>query len=198
MNGTPALKNTLDYNAVRIAIVQAIQYVSGLDNDRVIVSEPEEDNEARPDKPYYSFKIIVPGARFGDDDKRNVPDNSGNPTQNWSSNGPRMMTVSFNTYGNSHEEAYNLMALWQAGLDEENTQALLRQSGIGVWKIGSVADLSALLNTGYEGRAQMDVTFGLVSSVTSNLGEIDTVPVQGTVTSDQGEQITISATDPVG
>jgi hypothetical protein len=104
------------------------------------------------------------------------------------------MTVSFNAYAGSHEDAYNLMALWQTGLDEENTQSLLRQAGIAVWLIGTVADLSELLNTAYEGRAQMDCTFGLAMNVTSDLGEILEVVVDGAITTDQNQVVNTTTT----
>lgn len=190
----PTLKLDLDYNVIRAVLIAQMMLVTGLDQNHVEEVEPEVPNQPRPTLPYMGLKIIVPGARFGDDDKRNIPDKNGNPTDNWNSGGPRMMSVSFKSYGTSHEEAYNLMALWQSALDEENTQAALRASGIGVWTIGAVADLSQLVNTAYEGRAQLDVTFGLAANVTSNLGEIDTVPVTGTVSTDQGTTGNISET----
>ena len=91
------------------------------------------------------------------------------------------MTVSFDAYAESHEDAYNLLSLWQTALDEENTQALLREAGIAVWTIGTVADLSALLNTGYEGRAHMDCQMGIAMNLQSDLGEIAKVPIAGQV-----------------
>ena len=190
-----ALKLDLDYNLVRKAIINAIQYSTGLDQNHVIVSEPESPNHPRPTSfPYMDMKITTPGSRYGDDTKQNVPDSNGNPTNIWASGGPRKMSVSFNAYAETHENAYNLMALWQTALDEENTQELLRAAGIAVWIIGTVADLSALLNTGYEGRAHMDCQFGLAMNLTSVLGEIDTAVVDGTVTTDQGNTVGVSVT----
>ena len=87
------------------------------------------------------------------------------------------MTVSFNCYGESHEEAYNYMQLWNSALDLENIQEDLRRAGIAVWVIGNVADLSQLLNTGYEGRAHMEVTFGIAVNLTSDLGAMESVDV---------------------
>lgn len=104
------------------------------------------------------------------------------------------MTVSFQCYGNSHEEAYNYMSLWQTSLDLQNIQEILRSAGIAVWTIGTVADLSSLLNTGYEGRANMDCTFGLAFNLESDLGAIETVPVQGTITTDQNKVVNTDQT----
>ena len=183
------VKSSLDYNQIRKAIAREIQKVTGLDNNHVVYLEAEAPNVPRPTNPYMGFKIISPGERFGDDSKQNIIDPvTGLPTNNWNSGGNRKMTISFNAYGTSHEEAYNYMSLWQAALDLENIQEDLRAFGIAVWVIGNVADLSALLNTGYEGRAQMDCSFGIAVNVQSNLGEIDSGAVEGTVNTNQNTQ----------
>ena len=106
------------------------------------------------------------------------------------------MTVEFNSYGRSHEEAYNYMALWQGSLDLSNIQADLRTVGIGVWIIGNVADLSQLMNTGYEGRAHMECTFGIAFNISSDLSYIETVVAEGTVQTDSGaNSISVTETD---
>lgn len=169
----------IDFNAIRTALVRQVQSVTGL---TTILSEPETQDERRPgvsgppSLPYFSLKILQPGAKSGDDDKRYVSNTT------WNSGGVRKMTVEFDCYGNSHEEAYNWMATWQTALDLEDVQMNLRMAGIAVWVIGDVADLSALLNTGYEGRAHLECTFGIAMNLQSDLGSIETVPIEGTVT----------------
>lgn len=184
----------IDYNAIRLAFVNTIMLTCNMDQNHVIIEEPETQNWPRPPKPYFSMKITTPAARFGDDTILNVNDAMGNPSTIWNSGGPRKMTVSFHCYGNTHEEAYNYMSLWQASLDLQNIQGILRETGIAVWIIGTVADLSSLLNTGYEGRAHMDCTFGLAFNLESDLGAIETVPVQGAVTTDQNVVVGIDTT----
>ena len=179
---TPAI----DYNIVRKTIISAIMMITNLDQNHVITEEPEVPNSPRPTLPYMSMKITTPGAKFSDDTKQNVLDSNGNPTDNWQSSGQRTMSVSFHAYGRSHEEAYNYMTAWQTGLDLENIQQFLYGTyGISVKLIGTVADMSALLNTSYEGRSHLDCTFGLVASLTSNLGEIDSVQVVAKIDTDQ-------------
>lgn len=184
----------LDYNAIRAAIAREIMKVTQLSNNQVLLAEPEVQNEPRPQKPYFSFKITTPGSRYGDDSKDNVKDSIGNATPVFNSGGPRKMTVAFDCYGNSHEEAYNYMTLLQCSLDLANIQQDLYRSGIAVWIIGTVADLSALLNTGYEGRAHMDVQFGLAANIQSDLGYMDTVTADGAITTDQNKTINTTAT----
>lgn len=184
----------ISYDAIRKAFIAAIMKTCYLDQNHVITEEPETQNWPRPTLPYISMKIIVPGARFGDDTITNVPDSQGNPTTIFNSGGPRMMTVSFHCYGISHEQAYDYMSLWQSSLDLQNIQELLRKSGIAVWTIGTVADLSSLLNTGYEGRAHLDSTFGVAFNLESDLGAIESVPVKGTITTDQNEVVNTDQT----
>lgn len=190
-----ALKLDLNYNVIRAQLIRAIQFSTGLNPNNTIVMEQEAPGSKRPSLPYMGMKIINPGRRFGDDTQQNI--STGMPavsSEVWSSGGPRGMTVSFHSFAESHEDAYNLMSLWQTSLDEPTTQSLLRQAGIAVWLIGSVEDLSQLLNTAYEGRAHMDCEFGIAMNVTSNLGEMDSVTVDGQITTDQGQIQDISVT----
>ena len=170
-----------NFNDIRIAFIREIQKVTGLDSQHVVTEEPETQNEPRPSKPYMSMKITTAAAKNGDDSVDNVLDNSGNSTTVWNSGGQRKMTVEFNSYGTSHEEAYNYMTLWQTALDNEGIQSDLRKAGIAVWVIGNVADLSKLLNTGFEGRAHLETTFGIAVNFATDLGEMDSVTVEGTV-----------------
>lgn len=171
----------IDFNKIRIAFARELQKVCMLPANQVILSEGEIPDVPRPCKPYFSFKLITPAAKNGDDSKDNVLDAQGNSTTKWNSGGVRKMTVAFDCYGLSHEEAYNYMGLWQTALDLEDIQEDLRRAGIAVWTIGTVADLSQLLNTGYEGRAHMECTFGIAMNLVSDLGEEASVTVQGTV-----------------
>ena len=165
----------IDYNLIRKALVDEIKAVTFLDQNHVIVEETEIQNSPRPKRPYMSFKIINPGEKIGDDSWDNVSDTK------WNTGGVRKMTVSFHCYGTSHEEAYNYMGLWQASLNTEPTIQRLRQAGIAIWMVGNVADLSLLLNTGYEGRSQMETTFGIASNIISDFGEMDHVTIEGTI-----------------
>ena len=178
-----------DFNPIRVAFVKEIMRICMLDQNNVIMSQPESQNWPRPSKPYFTIKIITPGARFGDDDRTNVPDSQGNPTTIFNSGGPRKMTVAFDCFGNTHEEAYNYMCLWQTALDLQDLQQRLEAVGIAVWTIGTVADLSALLNTGYEGRAHLETTFGLAFNIQSDLGAMEEFTILGQITTDQNTVI---------
>lgn len=188
----------IDFNLIRIAMVRCMQGVLPKQKNQPIpiaYAEPETQNVNRPDLPYFTFKFTTPAAKNGDDTKSWVLDDSGNPTSVVNSGGVRKMTVDFDCYGTSHEEAYNLMGTWQTALDLEDIQAVLRLSGIAVWIIGGIADLSSLLNTAYEGRAHMTCEFGIAMNLQSDLGEMDSVGVTGTIHA-QNETVSTSGTFP--
>lgn len=174
----------IGFNPIRKALANQIQLSTGLTS---MLEEPEKPNQPRPDLPYISFKLTSPAIKSGDDSKQNVLDNLGQPTTVWNSGGVRKMMVSFQCYGNNHEEAYDYLSLLQASLDLEDVQENLRRSGVAVWTIGNVADLTKLLNTGYEGRAHMDCSFGIASNIQSDLGAMEEVTVEGTITSENKE-----------
>lgn len=162
----------IDHNAIRVALVRAVMAATDLDQNHVIMSEPEVANSPRPTRPYMALKLTTVGARYGND----VPEQVAG---GWVYKGPRMFVASFHVYGTSHEEAYDLMSLWQTALGMEPVRAMLAADGISVLLPGAITDLSALVDTAYEGRAHMDCRFGVTSYATADLGEIASADVGG-------------------
>lgn len=173
----------IDYNLIRKTLANETSRVTGL---ITVLEEPTYQGAPRPtnvgQQPYFSFKITTPGAKNGDDSQSY----SGSGTI-FGRGGDRKMTVSFHCYAVDQETAFNYMALWQGSLELWQTQVNLRAAGIAVWIIGTVADLSKLLNTGYEGRAQLDVQFGIVSNLGEDLGVIQTTDITGEVSNGDTE-----------
>lgn len=182
----PITAPPIDFNAVRAGLVRAAVAALGLPASGVIVREPEVVNSPRPPLPYLSLKIMTAAMRYGDDVGTPIDDNT------WNYGGPRSMAVSFQAYGTTHEEALGLMATWQAALDQPPTLDALGRAGLAVWTVGAVADISILVNTGYEGRAQMDCVFGLASNTTIRLDTIVAAPVSGTITLEDSLEQTIT------
>jgi hypothetical protein len=170
----------IDYDAIRKAIVRTAMAALGLDQNHVIMSEPEIPNSPRPSLPYLALKVTTAAARYGDDFTERLAGSS----SLYNHGGQRLMVISFHAYGATHEEAYGLMALWQARLEQAPTQAALRAAGIAVWLQGAIMDLSALQDSAYEGRAQMDVRFGIASNLVADLGQITQVIIDGTAQAD--------------
>lgn len=179
----------LDYNAIRKAVANQVQAVAGVP---CIMAEPESQNADRPALPYFTMKFMAPAIKVGDDASTQTAPGS----SVWNVGGLRKLLVDFNVYGTSHEEAYNYATLWQAALETETTQAALRAAGIAVWlNAGQIRDLSKLLNTGYEGRCQYEVAFGVASNVYEDRSNIEEVNVTGVVQPDAGPPINIAVTE---
>lgn len=174
----------IDYDAIRRTLVQAVAQACNLALGQVMMLEQEVPNAPRPNRPYMGLMVTSASVKAGFDSLIAVQDAPGSPTGLFTYVGPRSMAVSFESYGRSHEEAYSLMALWQARLDQAPTQQLLDAQNMAVYRIGAVQDLSQLLNAAWEGRAQMDVTFGLTSQSVADVGAIDSVNVSGLVSID--------------
>jgi hypothetical protein len=174
---------SIDYSAIRKAVVQEIQRDLGI---VCIVEEQSRQNLPRPEKPYISIKTITPMLQVGDDDYREMGDGKTNY------GGQRSFVVSINCYGNTQEEAYQKMGLLNALLNTQPVIDRLRRSRIAIWDIGDIADLSQLLNTGYEGRAHMDVTMAIASNIETDLGVIEEAEISGEV-DDQEIEITVES-----
>ena len=179
------MRPTLPFNFTpfRVALVREVTRVTGL---VCIREEPVVPNAPRPPTglPYFSFKVTTPGTHLGYSSQQYT----GTATT-FNAGGQRRASVSFHCYAEDQETAYNYMALWQMQLDMTETQERLRNAGIAVWTIGDVADLSQLLNTGYEGRAQLDAQFGIAFNLTQDLGCIETVEVEGTIDVDKTDKV---------
>lgn len=170
----------IDFNFIRKTVCNELERVT----DTIVVLEEATVQDApRPDLTYFSFKLTTPAAKNGDDSQYYIADTT------FGRGGNRKMTISFHCYAQEQETAYNLMTLWQGSLELFQTQSNLKAAGIAVWLIGNVADLTQLLNTGYEGRSQMDVQFGISSNLSEDLSAIEHVEAVGTV--DTGQDTTV-------
>lgn len=166
------IKAPIDFKAIRICLVRALEKAVGL---TVIMEEPKVPNAPRPALPYLSLKLTTSSKRLGYDEERRPSDTETNTC------GPRKMVASIQCYSAKDDDPGNYLALLQSKLQQSQMHDALDLGGIAVWTIGDVADLSQLLNTGYEARAQMDVSFGIAANLIEKVGYIETVIVSGEV-----------------
>lgn len=64
--------------------------------------------------------------------------------------------------------------------------AILRKVGLAIWILGDPVDISSLRNTGHEMRGSLDIDFAYSVEIDDQPGEIQTVDIDGTLTSDSG------------
>lgn len=188
----------IDFDNIRATLCEAIMYGMGLDTNQVIAMEPEVAGFARPALPYLGFKLTSPAIRKGDDASQVVRVSDSGDDMLMRRFGMRRMTVSFQTFGKTHEQAWSMMALWQAMLADHEVREVLSRGTVAVWQIGAVIDLSVAMNTGFEGRAQMSVDFGVLSSIELWVPVIRTVIADGTVNPQSPAQQEVNVTVSTG
>lgn len=173
------LRPAVDFSDIRKTLVAEVAKITGL---VCIREEPSTPDAPRPPLPYFGYKITTPGEAKGEAVLQ-APDGPYAPGSTAKFNyGQQMkMIVSFQCYAKDQDDAYSYMVLWQNALNLDNVLEELRRKGLAVWDYGNVADLSALLNTGYEGRSQLDVNFGYASNLGADLGAIEATEITGEV-----------------
>ena len=168
----PPLRPVINYSLFTAFLVAEIKRTIGV---VAIIDSPTVQQAPRPRLPYMSFNYRMPSQKYGYDSVAHVEDNVFNV------GGLRRMILSFSCYAETQEEAYAIMTTWQSALELPTVQERCRAAKMPVWGSEPVVDLSQLLNTGWEARAQMDAYFGLASNVEVDLGAIETVEGVGTV-----------------
>lgn len=176
----------INYNALRAALVRSVRDCTGLGQNNVVMMEPEEPNANRPELPFAALKFVTTAVKSGWD-TMNHAGQGGDQAGYFIYSGQRSIVCAFDFFGTTHEEAYGLAALYQGGLDQDLIWGALNQAGIAVWRVDQVVDLSALLSTGYEGRAHLTVQFGVTSTSLVDVGYIEHVPVAGVVEGETGD-----------
>ena len=93
-------------------------------------------------------------------------------------NGLREFTLSiqaFNTATVSTSTSREVLSKVQAALKLPSVRALLNAAGLGPFDMGSVKNISALLQTKFEARAILETRFYVNETVSENTGYINTV-----------------------
>ncbi len=86
-----------------------------------------------------------------------------------------------------------LMAQIRVALALSTSLDPLRAAGLALVDVGDIQDLSALLDTAFQGRAAMDLRFLVADDVMERTGYVGSVGISGTVTTD-GSSITVNKT----
>lgn len=136
----------------------------------------EDQSAPRPEKPYVSLNFLLPSQRIGHDELRGEGDQ-------FFLVGQRRFVLSVNAFGESRQEnedaldAADLLEPVVQGLYSEETLSQLLAAGIASVDEGQVRDLTALLESRYESRAQVDLTFHRTVSKSETLPIIEKVEV---------------------
>lgn len=131
-------------------------------------------NIPRPKTPYVVIAFLGGTAKIGSSDIINYISED-----NYSIEGQRTIAVSIKAVG---KNAMQMLIDVQMSTEIPAYQELLRRAGLAFWNVGDVLDISELLETGYEERANIDITFGIVDRTESRVGYVDTAVGTGSIT----------------
>lgn len=129
----------------------------------------DDQSGIRPEKPYGTLRVISGPAKVAGHDEQRVRQ-SDNKIE---VSGIRVFTVSCNIYG---ANALSLMSQADAWLGHLVTLEAFRAAGLAVVRNERIQNLTRLMDTGFESRAQMDVVFSTASVLVDDItGIIETV-----------------------
>lgn len=143
----------------------------------------DKPNVPRPCEPYVTLNLIIPSLKTGHDSWRYL---SGD---DYCIGGQRTLTLSVIAYGPDIKDQVpqGILSAQQIIMDLrdslENPLVLLelRRNGLAVHNEPVVNDISALLETGFQDRANMDIVLGFAHNQTVPVGIIEKVEGEGTI-----------------
>ena len=181
---------SLDLDAIRASLrgdwlLPALQQLDA--TAEVIFARQDGQQPAEP----YATLLIAGIARRGAADERRGPDTDGLVKLT----GTRRLAVSVNVFG---PQAVRMAEHAIAYLGLSTVTAALRADGVVVYRSEDVQDLTGILDTGFQGRAQFDLAVGVVSELVETIDVIDGAVIGETVRDVDGVRIVHSSSLRVG
>lgn len=167
---------------------------------RVIKDKP---GRPRPNKfPYITVNLITSLQKIGSRDSLEydapdeaLPISETNPDDQWNIGGQRRFVISVNAYVDKKIrdffDAQDLLIKLQDAVDDPNQRTILKAAGLSVFSVGDILPISELIETGWESRAQVDITMSIASNRKTRLGAIEKVEIQGTIDGQEDEEFLV-------
>ena len=144
----------------------------------------------RPPKPYITLKIISgPRKLTVDDNLRNKES-----TDEFYLIGQRGYTLSIKSFGTDYVDGLEKVSTLLE--DPVNWEQLKADADISIVDGGSVSDISAKLETGFEKRATLDIIFNSSNNIITSIGPIESVEVSGAIKSEDSSK-TVNTNMPI-
>lgn len=155
------------------------------DKDITVVFSEELIGENRPEvpKPYITIKIISGPSPIG------ISENVRQTAKGRTLSSLRQFTVSLQAFGAGAHDA--LASLQTRLFGEVIPEKLKKLADIAIVNRGSVLDISALKNVGFERRASLDVIFSVASNEVEDLDFIETAVIGGEILTPDCETKTV-------
>lgn len=177
MTSQPTLDDIL------LIILKWFKSAAALGEEQVIFADQRGD---QPDTPYGTVKLLSGPKVLGHDEERQ-PDELDLDSDVLIS-GQRRILVSLNIYSNKDSQkpggtdkpgALERMRNVRDSLELPTVYTALNDQGISINDKGEIQNLSTLLETTFQERAQLDITFGFASNIGDQPGTIVEVVIGG-------------------
>ncbi len=159
----------IDFNAIKISLQEWIVRSTSLLDSTVVFNDQASP---RPDKPYISMKIIS-NVDIGQGLARGSIDSNGDA----SFVGTKEFTLSIQHYG---VDSMNTLSTLKDSLDDDAELQTLRDNNLIFVEQLLFTDITALLETEWEERAQLDLLFRATSTSNHQVGIIERAMLKGT------------------
>lgn len=156
----------MEFAPIKDALYTWFKKTSGLDS----VIWADQDGP-RPARPYATLRLITGAVKLGGQDNLRV-----NESGVFYLNGPREITVSINVMGVS---ALDILTTARDSLDDPSVIDDLEADGIAIIEDGSPQNITELLETGFEERAQMDLKIGFQAERDSTAVVVTKISLNG-------------------
>lgn len=161
----------------------------------VFAEEVSGSQGPRPQKPFITLKLVSGPTPKGSTDNLRFKNDPGPPEENnvtYELSGLRQHSISIQSFGEGSQD--NLAKL-QTLFDSPIVVQFFKDNGdIAIVNKGTVIDISALIDVGFERRHSLDVIFNTSSNVDVIVGSIEKAEVGGTLKKADGTEIIV---DPV-
>ena len=168
----------MNIEPLRQAVADVFEAVTGV-TTILAHGTPSGIDQPREDKPYATVAEIVTAMPLGQTERFSAPAIAGNAAHTKRSH--FMATFDVQVYGLNASDTIEQFRFDH--IDYPHWE-LARTLGISVLDVGSTTDISSLLDTTHEERAQVDLAIGYLREVTEEVpaGTIDSVGIEGDLT----------------
>lgn len=135
----------------------------------------------RPNSKYLTLKISAGPIKVGlEDDKR-----YNTTSEKFDLVGERRYTASIQAF---KAEVTDILESISSGLDDLNAKLYFDEKGIVIENRGNVLDISSLIETGFEDRASLDVTFRAINIQSAEITPLEKVDISGNIKDELGNE----------
>lgn len=140
----------------------------------------EEKAPRPPEKPFVAIKLISGPSTFGSDHLANVDDDK------FAIVGMRQFTMNLQCFGPG---SLDILSRLQTLLDSPTIiEKFIKDAQIAIVDRGTVQDISAGLDTGFERRQNLDIVFNTAECVEQTLPVVEKTEIGGTLKKEDGSE----------